>query len=106
MRRLLCEECGHGWDKYARYRRPSFSDPAEYIRQVWGVAKLPQPEQRVITIQVEGKPDHIIPMDKFQYECDSCNKTILPGDAACAVTAWIEGRPIPRWEHEFLEVEL
>jgi len=74
-------------------------EPAEYQRIVWGTAKLPRPEQRVM--HINGVPT---PMDPGEYTCDLCCASIKPGDRCCAQSVWLEGdERAPAWEHEFME---
>lgn len=111
--RLYCSNCAKNKPQsgtHLLYPATS-SEPAEYGRFVWGQAKLPQPEHRVMYITTSGvsRETHSeeIRLPLFIYNCDLCNTEIHPGDRCCAITYWTSSQPEqpepPRWEDEFLE---
>lgn len=100
-RRLCCEKCGKPAGRRLLYACSPQGEPAEYGRFVWGTARFPQPEQRVLTFN--GKP---IPLPLDTYGCDVCGAAIPPGARACAESLWTEEMPEPRaWEMDFLVPE-
>jgi hypothetical protein len=98
MQHLLCNDCGDG------RKAGTTTDggwPPETSRVAWGVAKLPQREQRVLAVNGE-----VYPLAPGFYNCDLCNAPIMPGDRCCAVTVWRGDRPaIGLWEDEYLKEE-
>jgi hypothetical protein len=108
MRQILCAGCAT--KKVAGQREvlpasPLTGEPAEVERVVFGTARVPVPEQRVITIVTTG---HIktIPLGPGTYDCDGCNKEIIPGDRCCAYSVWLAGEPVSPWENNYLDAEV
>lgn len=101
MRHLLCLAC-------AKDKRPgervAYDSPREYERVVFGTARFPAAEQRVITVTT----DHVekIPLAPDSYDCDGCNKDIKPGERCCAHSAWTDDRVVTPWESEYLDPEV
>lgn len=94
-RHILCEPCGRG---HAGIE----TDYDEGQRYVWGVARMPTPEQR--TIRVNGVPQ---PLPPTFYTCDHCGRSIRPGERACAATyaaTKARAESFPAWEAEYLDV--
>jgi len=99
--KLLCDECGSKYEptlKKEVYARSDF-EPAEYIRVIKGIAKIPTREQRMMYIN--GEP---LPLDMDGYDCDMCHAKIMPDDKATCLTIWTERRPTPAlWEKDFIQ---
>ena len=103
-RRLLCAACGERYrvGRYQLLAPSAIGKPAEWVRGVRGVARVPQPDQRVVYLN--GAPE---PLAGDHYDCDSCGDEIHPGDPCTAVTLWIPARqpePTP-WEDAYLTTE-
>lgn len=100
MRHLLCSSCSNGKEAGERLAYEAGPDgPAEYERIVFGTARSPLPDQRVIHVGLEA-----VPLAPDHYDCDACGGPIRPGERCCGWTAWVEHRRIPNWENEFMEV--
>jgi len=110
MRNLLCEACGIEKKKQPGVRKTYVGkiagEPDEWERVIWGRAREPKNSQRHIRVG-----DEIRILAPGQYDCDSCDVAIKPGQRCVAWTAWVEGRSFTEgdepeaWEDEFLERE-
>jgi len=77
--------------------RSRFGKPAEYQRLKIGVAGVPKPEQRYITVN-----NRKVGLDMHTYSCDDCNAEIKPGDTCAGWSVWTENQnPIAPWEQEY-----
>lgn len=101
-RQLLCVDCALRRLPAGTRRiqeRSEEGEPAEYQRLVVGVAKAPNPETHVITVN-----EAVYPLDPSFYICDDCNAAIRPGDRCAGWTVWLEWmEEPPEWEGDFLE---
>ena len=123
-RQVLCEKCGikkrlriHNSSHQKASQYPfgvhqlyatSSKGPAEFARYVWGNARQPTKDQRVIkitsyaTLGVE-RQQQIVNRPIDFYDCDLCGTPIHPGVFACCRSIWTEHQPEPpAWEHEYL----
>jgi hypothetical protein len=101
-KRIHCESCqnDHATTKY----------PGEFMRVVWGKAKLPDPKTRFMVIDSMGKHGttrEVFPMPTGYYICDLCGTPINPGDRCAAVSYGRTGSESEEltWEDEALERE-
>jgi len=77
---------------------PGTGRTAEYERVVYGTARQPQFHQRVVRVNEEP-----FQLNTTEYNCDRCDVSITPGEAAVAWTVWRADRSEPApWEHEYL----
>lgn len=106
MRHLICFDCSKDKKAGGRLSYGAGSDgPAEYERVVFGTAKEPLPKNRVMTVIADGADATKITLPQDHHDCDSCGKSIKPGDRCCAHSAWVEGQRMPQWEAEYIEAE-
>jgi len=103
-RSMLCQQCGDKYSSGINLLLPpsSLGEPAEFSRVCKGNALLPQPEQRVITINGTR-----IPLEPDIWTCDDCVGDILPGEPAVCRTIWAgtAADAPPSWETDFISVE-
>jgi len=65
---------------------------------VFGTARTPQPEQRILYIN--GVPQSLT---AGEYTCDRCGTSILPGARCCCWSVWTaEQRQPEPWEGDYL----
>ena len=104
MRQILCAKCSVGREP-GEYQSEY---PGEYVRVVFGKAKSPLKEQRMVEIGKidptgKMKLEKTIELELDHFDCDQCSAPIRPGDPACAFSAWVGGRRVPEWEGKYLE---
>lgn len=98
-RRILCKECGHGWDLHSEDRARGVQMRANWI--TLGAV----PAGHGMTIIAEGG----LPVREAlsSIHCDLCNNKLPAGERAIAVTTWrSEREPEPdSWEDQFGKVD-
>ena len=99
-REFLCITCRDDQPGRRMLFAASREGPEEWGRFVVGIARKPQPEQRVIKVNGEA-----VPLVLDVWTCDGCGATIRPGDRAGTRTVWMpdDGSEPPVWETEYLE---
>lgn len=103
-RRIICESCAQKHlpaGERQIYARSAIGEPPEFQRLVVGVAKSPNPADRVI--YVNGQPFNL---PEGHFNCDQCDAVIEPGDMCAARTFWCEGQDKAEgWESDFITGE-
>jgi hypothetical protein len=101
--RLHCKDCGRAKvssNKRLILSRTDQGEPAKFERVTRGVAKRPNPKNRIL--YVNGIPQQL---SLNYFNCDSCGRPIYPGEKCVAISIWTELMPEPEyWESDYLEV--